>query len=145
VKEGYSKKQLRKYFSDSPSDCKMDEVPVQEDSPISDTTPISKSIIYGEDGVQSDCKKAAPSIEGHSPFSEPSKSKGLMDEEVQFVMSQIDLLSKKESGTKKRKTEVPTQRSQLTTSKHLQIFLRKEASFFLKLQYTVATARNKVV
>jgi hypothetical protein len=31
-----------------------------------------------------------------------------MDEEVQFVMSQIDLLSEKESGTKKRKTEVPT-------------------------------------
>jgi hypothetical protein len=29
-------------------------------------------------------------------------------EEVQFVMSQVDLLSKKESGTKKRKTEVPT-------------------------------------
>jgi hypothetical protein len=29
-------------------------------------------------------------------------------EEVQFVMSQIDLSSKKDSGTKKRKTEVPT-------------------------------------
>jgi hypothetical protein len=26
-------------------------------------------------------------IEGHSPFSEPTKSKSLMDEEVQFVMS----------------------------------------------------------
>jgi hypothetical protein len=43
-----------------PSDCKMAEVPVQEDSPISDTTPISKSIIYGEDVIQSDFKKAAP-------------------------------------------------------------------------------------
>jgi hypothetical protein len=31
-----------------------------------------------------------------------------MDEEVQFVMSQIDLSSEKESGTKKTKTEVPT-------------------------------------
>jgi hypothetical protein len=31
-----------------------------------------------------------------------------MDEEVQFVMSQINILSEKESGTKKRKTEVPT-------------------------------------
>jgi hypothetical protein len=31
-----------------------------------------------------------------------------MDEELQFVMSQIDISSEKESGTKKRKTEVPT-------------------------------------
>jgi hypothetical protein len=110
VKEGDSKnKQVPKYFADAPSDCKMAEVPVQEDSPISDTTPISNSIIYGEhDVIQSYCKKAAPSIDGHSPFHEPTKSKGLMAEEVQFVMSQIDLSSKKESGTKKRKTEVPT-------------------------------------
>jgi hypothetical protein len=86
----------------------MSEVSVQEDSPISDTTTISKSIIYGEDGVQSDFKKAASSIEGHSPFQKPNKSKGLMDEEVQFVMSQIDLLSEKESGSNKIKTEVPT-------------------------------------
>jgi hypothetical protein len=42
------------------------------------------------------------------PVHEPTKSKGLMAEEVQFVMSQIDLSSKKESGTKKRKTEIPT-------------------------------------
>jgi hypothetical protein len=34
---------------DAPSDSKMVEVPVKEYSPISDTTPISKSIIYGED------------------------------------------------------------------------------------------------
>jgi hypothetical protein len=40
-------KQVPKYFADTPSDCKMVEVPVQEDSPISDTTPISKPIIYG--------------------------------------------------------------------------------------------------
>jgi hypothetical protein len=85
----------------------MAEVPAQEDSPISDTTPISKSIIYGEGGVQSDCKKAAPSIEGHSPFREPTKSKGLMDEEVKFVTSQIYLLSEKYTGTRKIKTEVP--------------------------------------
>jgi hypothetical protein len=31
-----------------------------------------------------------------------------MDEEVQFVMSQIDISYEKDSGTKKRKTEVPT-------------------------------------
>jgi hypothetical protein len=86
----------------------MPEVHVQDDSPINDTTPISKSTIYGEDVLQSDCKKAASSIEGYSPFSEPTKSKGLMDEELTFVMSQIYLLSEKESGTKKRKTEVPT-------------------------------------
>jgi hypothetical protein len=86
----------------------MAEVPVQEDSPISDTTPISKSIIYGENGVQSDCKNTAPSIEGHYPFSEPTKSKGLMDEEVQFVISQIDLSSENESGKNIRKTDVPT-------------------------------------
>jgi hypothetical protein len=82
----------------------MAEFPVQEDSLISYTTPISKSIIYGEDVVQPYCKKAAPSIEGHSPFREPTKSKGLMDEKVQFGMSQINLLSGKESGKKKRKT-----------------------------------------
>jgi hypothetical protein len=110
VKKGDSKKkQVPNYFDDAPRDCKMAKVPVQEDSPISDTTPISKSIIYGEDVVvQPDFKKAASSIEGHSPFSEPTKSKGLMDEEVQFVMSQIYFLSEKESGTKKRKAEVPT-------------------------------------
>jgi hypothetical protein len=46
VKEGDSKyKQVPKYFADAPSDCKMPEVPVQDDFPISDTTPISKSII----------------------------------------------------------------------------------------------------
>jgi hypothetical protein len=118
----------------------MAKVPVEEDSPISDTTPISKSIIYGEDVEQSDCKKAAPSIEGHSPICEPTKSKGLMDEEVQFVNSQIDLSSEKESGKENRK-----QRSQLTTSKRLRICLHKESGFFLKLQYTVATARHKVV
>jgi hypothetical protein len=50
-------------------------------------------------------------------------------EEVQFVMSHIDLLSEKKSGTKKRKTEVPT-----AAYKHLQIFLRKEASSFLEHQ-----------
>jgi hypothetical protein len=77
-----TKKQVPEYFTDAPSDCKMAEVPVREDSPINDTTPISKSIIYGEDGVQSDCKKAAPSINVHSPRSEPTKSKALMDEEV---------------------------------------------------------------
>jgi hypothetical protein len=113
VKECDSKnKQVPKYFVDAPSDCKMAEVPVQEDYPISDTTPISKSksksIIYGEHVIQSDCKKAAPSIEGHYPFHEPIKSKGLVAEEVQCVMSQIDLSSKKESGTKEIKTEVPT-------------------------------------
>jgi hypothetical protein len=101
------KKQVPKYFADAPSDCKMAKVPVQDDSPISDSTPISKSI-YGEYVLQSDFKKASPSIEGHSPFHEPTKSKGLTDEEVQFVMSQIYLLSEKESGTNKRKTEVPT-------------------------------------
>jgi hypothetical protein len=53
----------------------MAEVPVQEDSPISDTTPISKPIIYGEHIIISDHKKAALSIEGHSPFHEPTKSK----------------------------------------------------------------------
>jgi hypothetical protein len=105
VKEGDSKKkQVPKYFADTPSECKMAEVPVQEDYPISDTNPISKSIIYGAHAITSDCKKAAPSIEGHSPFHEPTKSKGLVAEEVQFVMSQIDLSSKKDSGTKKRKT-----------------------------------------
>jgi hypothetical protein len=79
-----------------------------------------------------------PSIEGHSPFHESTKSKGSVAEEVQFVMSQIDLSSKKEAGTREKK-----QRSQLTTSKHLQIFLDKEASCFLKLQYTVATTKKK--
>jgi hypothetical protein len=67
-----------------------------------------KTVIYGEHVITSDCKKAAPSIEGHSPFHEPTKSKGSVAEEVQFVMSQISLSSKKESGTKKRKTEFPT-------------------------------------
>jgi hypothetical protein len=92
VKEGGSKnKQVPKYFADTPSDCKMAEVPVQEDSPISDTTSISKPIIYGEHIITSDHKKVAPSIEGHSPFHEPTKSKGSVVEEVQFVMSQIDI------------------------------------------------------
>jgi hypothetical protein len=86
----------------------MEEVPVQEDSPISDTTPISKPIIYGEHVITSDCKKTAPSIEGYSPFHERTKSKGSVAEEVQFVMRQIYLLSKKESGRNKIKTEVPT-------------------------------------
>jgi hypothetical protein len=122
VKKGESKnKQSPKYFYHAPSDCKMDDVTVQEYSPISDTTPISKSIIYREDVIQSDCKKVAPSIEGNSPFREPTKSKGLMSEEVQFVMSQIDLSSKKESGIKKRK-----KRSQLPTSKHLRFFSAKK-------------------
>jgi hypothetical protein len=49
--------------------------PVQEDSPISDITPISKPIIYGEHIITSDHKKAAPSIEGHSPFHEPTKQR----------------------------------------------------------------------
>jgi hypothetical protein len=76
VKEGDSKKkQVPKYFYDAPSDCKMTEVPVKEESPIGVTTPISKSIIYGEDVVHPDSKKATPSIEGHSPFREPTKSK----------------------------------------------------------------------
>jgi hypothetical protein len=69
VKESDSKnKQVPKYFADAPSDFNMAEVPVQEYSPISDTTPISNSIIYGEHVIQSYCKKAAPSIEGHSLF-----------------------------------------------------------------------------
>jgi hypothetical protein len=42
------------YFADSPSDGNMIEVHVQDDSPISDITPISKSIIYEEDARQSD-------------------------------------------------------------------------------------------
>jgi hypothetical protein len=130
VKEGDSKnKQVPKYFDDAPSDCKMAEVPVQENSPISDTTPISKSIIDGEYVMHSDFKKAAPSIEGHYPFCEPTRSKGLVAEEVQFLMSQIDISSKKESGTKKIKTE-----AQRVTSKHLRIFLHNEASSFLELQ-----------
>jgi hypothetical protein len=109
VKEGESKnKQVPKYFADAPSNCNMAEVPVQEDYPISDTTPISKPIIYGEHVITSDFKKESPSIEGHSPFHEPTKSKGSVSEEVQFVTGQIDLSSKKESGTKKRKIEVPT-------------------------------------
>jgi hypothetical protein len=109
VKEGESKnKQVPKYFTDTPSDFKIAEVPVQEDTTISDTTPISKLIIYGEHTITSDCKKVSPSIEGKSPFHEPNKSKGSVVEEVQFVMSQINLSTKNESGTKKRKTEVPT-------------------------------------
>jgi hypothetical protein len=71
------KKKVPKYFADAPSDCKMAEVPVQEDFPISDTTPIPKSIINGDYGVQPDCKKPVPFIEGHSPFSEPTKIKGI--------------------------------------------------------------------
>jgi hypothetical protein len=63
-----------------------------------------------------------------------------MDEEVQFIMSQIDLLFEKESGTKKRKTEVPTYDFQTPT-----IFIYKEASSFFKLQYIVATSRKKLV
>jgi hypothetical protein len=103
VKEGDSKtKQVPRYFADTPSDYNIVKVHVQEDSPISDTTPISKPIIYGEHVITSDCKKAAPPIEGHSPFHEPTKSKGLVAEEVQFVMGQIDLLSEKEAGTKKK-------------------------------------------
>jgi hypothetical protein len=96
-------------LQDGPSYCK-----IKEDSPISDTTPISKSNIYGEDVVQSYCKKAEPSIEGHYPFLEPTKSKGVMGKEVQFFTSHIYLLSKKESGTKKIKTEVPTYDFQTT-------------------------------
>jgi hypothetical protein len=46
----------------------------------------------------------------HSQFRELTKSKGLMDEEAQFVMSQIDLLSEKESGAKKRKRRGPNLR-----------------------------------
>jgi hypothetical protein len=101
-------KQVLEYFSDTPSYCKMAEVPVQEDSTISNTIPISKPIIYGEHVITSEFKKAASSIEGHSPFHEPNKSKGSVAEEVQFVMSKIDLSSKKGSVTKKRQTEVPT-------------------------------------
>jgi hypothetical protein len=73
----------------------MAEVPVQDDYPTSDTTPKSKSIIHGEYVIQSDHKKDAPSIEGHYPFHEPTESKGLVTEEVQFVMSQIDFSSEK--------------------------------------------------
>jgi hypothetical protein len=41
VKEGESKnKQVPKYFADTASDCKMAEVPIQEDSLVIDTTPI---------------------------------------------------------------------------------------------------------
>jgi hypothetical protein len=79
----------------------MAEFPVQEDSPIRDTTPIPKPIIYGEHVVTSDFKKQAPSIEGHSPFHEPTKSRGAASEEVQFVMSQIDLSSKSSQGQRK--------------------------------------------
>jgi hypothetical protein len=92
-KGGSKKKQVPKYFADPPSDCNIAEIPVPEDSPISDTNPISKSIIYGQYFVQSNCNKAAHSIEGHSPFQEPTKSQGLMGEEVHFVMMQIDRLS----------------------------------------------------
>jgi hypothetical protein len=83
----------------------MGKVPVQYDYPISDTTPIS--VIYGEDFLHPDCKKAAPSIEWHSPFCEATKSKGLIDEEMQFVTSQKYIFSEKELGKKSRKTEVP--------------------------------------
>jgi hypothetical protein len=139
VKEGESKnKQVPKHFSDTLSDFKMAEVPVQKNYIISDTTPISKPIIYGEHIIASDHKKAAPSIEGHSPFHEPTKSKGSVVEEVKFVVSQIDFSSKRSQGQRKEK-----QRSQLKTYRHLQIFLHKEASSFLKLQYTVSTAKTK--
>jgi hypothetical protein len=119
VKEGDSKKrQIPKYFDDAPSDCKMPKVPVQEGYTIGVTTPISKSIIYGKDVVPSDFKKDAPSIEGNYSFSEATKSKGLMDEEVQFVMSHIE--SEKESRTKKRKTEIPTYEFQTPLNVSLQ-------------------------
>jgi hypothetical protein len=68
-----------------------------------------------------------------------NKSKGVLDAELQYVTRQIDLSSEKESRTRTRK-----QRSQLKSSKHLQIYIHKEASSFLKLQYTEATSRNKV-
>jgi hypothetical protein len=55
----------------------MPSVTVQENSPISDTTMISKSRIYGEDDVWSDYKKALPSIVYHSTFNTPPKSKGV--------------------------------------------------------------------
>jgi hypothetical protein len=81
VKEGESKnKQVPKYFADAPSDCKMAEVPVQEDYPIIDNTPISKPIICGEHYITSYFKKEAPYIEGHYPFHEPTKSKGSVSE-----------------------------------------------------------------
>jgi hypothetical protein len=131
--------QVPNYVAGAPSDCKMPAVPVQENSPISDTALISKSRIYGEDGVCSDYKKVVPSIVYSSTFSAPPISKGVLAEEVQYHMSQIDISSEKESWTRKRK-----QISQLTSSKHLQIYIHKEASSFLKLQYTVATSRHKV-
>jgi hypothetical protein len=90
--------------------------------------------------ITSDCKKKAPSIEGYFPFHEPTKSKGSVSEEVQFVMSQIDLSSKKESGSKNIKTEVPTYDFQTPLNLSPQ-----RSKSFLKLQYTVATARNKLV
>jgi hypothetical protein len=38
-----------------------------------------QSQLFMEKMVQSYCKKDTPSIEGHSPFSEPTESNGLMD------------------------------------------------------------------
>jgi hypothetical protein len=55
-------------------------------------------------------------------------------------MSQIDISSEKQAGKKKRKTEVPTYNFQTPPNLYPQ-----KTSSFLKLQYTVATSRNKVV
>jgi hypothetical protein len=57
-----SKKHVPNYVDGAPSDCKMPAVHVQENSTISDTTLVSKSRIYEEDGEWSDCKKDVPSI-----------------------------------------------------------------------------------
>jgi hypothetical protein len=83
-------------------------VSVKENSPVSDTTPRSNSKINGECVVQSDYKIPVPSMKENSPFSVAPKSKGVVDEEVQFFMSQIDLSSERESWTRKRKTEIST-------------------------------------
>jgi hypothetical protein len=60
--------------------------------------------------LQEGCKKSAPSIEGYSPFHEPTKSKGLVAEEVQFFMSQIYLSSKKGVRNKEKKNRGPNLR-----------------------------------
>jgi hypothetical protein len=76
VKEGDSQeKQAPKDVDGTRSDCKKPAVPVQDNSLVSDTTPISNSRIYGEDGVQSDYNKTVPSIKEHSPLSVSPKSK----------------------------------------------------------------------
>ena len=49
VKQGDSQKEkVTNLFGDAPSDCKMDEVHGEEDSPILETTPLSKSSYKNE-------------------------------------------------------------------------------------------------